>query len=79
MYGTLFYSIENPEQRVAFYQVNESMLPEGWLAEKKIDKLTVVPKFVIMHQGSVKKVIDGVKFVELDKEMNAHLPQDAED
>ncbi len=55
------------------------MLPEGWLAQNKMAPLSVVPKFVIMHQGHVKKVIDGCKFVEIEKEMNANLPQDAED
>ena len=55
------------------------MFPEGWLAQNKIDKLSVVPKFVIMHQGTVKQVIDGVKFVDIEKAMNTHLPQDAED
>ena len=45
VYNTLWFSIDDPENRLAFWQCSEENIPAEILT--KLGELTVIPKFVI--------------------------------
>ena len=71
-YTTLWFQIDSPENRVAFWQCNEHNLP----AEMR-DKmnLSVVPRFLVYAGGSLCKEIQGAKFVDIEAAINDNLPE----
>ena len=75
-YQTMWFSIDDPEHRISFWQCPESSLPEEW--KSKLN-LTVEPRFLIFLQGELKKEIKGAKYTDLELGIDQHLPEPADD
>ena len=75
-YQTLWYSYDEPETRLSFWQCPEENLPED-LKEKL--KLTVTPRYLIYANGKKACEIDGAKYNELVDGINANIPEGPDD
>ena len=64
-YKTLWFGVTDgdPEGRIAFWQCSSEFVPEEIKA--KIGEVTLIPKFVVMKGGEIKKVIEGARYTEL--------------
>ena len=73
-YQALWFSIEDgdPEGRVAFWQCQEEHLPDDLQAKLA---LSLIPKFIIVKGGDIKKEITGARLVEIQETMMDLLPE----
>ena len=76
-YKALWFGIEDgdPEGRVAFWQAQEDVIPEEMLAKLQ---LTLIPRFLIIQGGQIKKEINGARLVDIQECMMDLLPDATE-
>ena len=70
-YQSIWFSLDEPEHRISFWQCAESALPEAMKEKLKID---VRPRFLIYFEGQLKGDIKGAKLTEIEKCIDMHLP-----
>ena len=61
-YPALFFLIDDPDNRISFWQCAEGNLPTEI---KENMKLTCVPRFLIYEGGICKQEINGARYVDL--------------
>ena len=71
-YQNIWFSIDNPESRLAFWQASEETIPEEY---KSRVKLSVIPSFMIWAGGEIKKVVEGAKYVDLNQAVLENIPE----
>ena len=75
-YPSIWFSYDDPESRLSFYQCSEEFVPEELLAELK---LSIKPCFLIYHQGKQLEVIKGAKYVDLTNAIDKYVPEGPDD
>ena len=71
-YVNIWFSIDEPAQRISFWHASETVIPEETKEELKLNN---VPRFLIYYKGELKSEIKGAKYVELEKSIKESLPQ----
>ena len=71
-YSAIFFTYEDSDNRMAFYQCSEENLPEA--LRNKL-KLTLIPRFLIYQNGDLKQEIDVVIYNEFVDAFEKHLPE----
>ena len=71
-YQTIWFTLEEPENRISFWQCAESILPQEWRDKLKLD---VRPRFLIFLNGELLSEIKGAKLTEIEKCIKNNLPE----
>ena len=78
-YKALWFGVEDgdPLGRLAFWQCPEDCIPEEYNSHLG-SPITLIPKFLVMKAGEVKKVIDGARLNLIQDQMKFHMPEGEE-
>ena len=71
-YKAMWFQTEEPEGRIAFFQCDESLIPEEYKLNKEC---TLIPMFAIYKGGECKKVVHGARLNEIQDQVSFHLPE----
>ena len=75
-YQTLVNTYDDADNRFAFFQFPEANMSEEFKEKMALD---VIPKFLVVANGTIAAEIKGVKYVELVDALNKFIPELAED
>ena len=75
-YATLFYSYEDPDNRIGFFQYPESNMSEE-MKEKMA--LSIIPRFIVIASGAQAADIKGAHYVDLVSAIDKNIPEGPED
>ena len=71
-YQTLWFSYDEPEKRLSFWQCPEESLPEDLKSKMA---LSVIPRYLIFANGKQACEIKGAKYNDLVDGINANIPE----
>ena len=75
-YQTLFFSYEDPENRIGFFQYPESNMSDE-LKEKL--NLSIIPRYLVVANGAIQEEIKGAMYVDLVSAIDKYIPEGPED
>ena len=75
-YATLFFSYEDPDNRIGFWQYPESNMSEEM---KERMALSIIPRFIVVQNGAQVAEIKGAQYVELVSAIDKYIPEGPED
>ena len=73
-FKTLWYSFDDPDNRMAFFKCEEGNVPEDVATAFTSGPLTCKPRFVIYLEGEKKIEVDGPDFTQLEAACNKFCP-----
>jgi len=73
-YRSLYFAYENAEQRIAFYNAQQDVIPQEIYSALKYGPLTCKPRFAIFIEGEKKEEVDGADFTNIEKAIKKFIP-----
>ena len=75
-YAQLFFSYEDPDNRLNFFQYPESNMSDEM---KERMNLSIIPRFIVLANGAQVSEISGAHYVELVSAIDKNIPEGPED
>ena len=82
-YRTMYFSYDQPEERIEIWQCPTDLIPKDYLdgdedlnppQREAVGEFTCKPKFAVYLEGELKGVIDGVDYTKIADLVNIHIP-----